>query len=64
MKVIVDQDRCEGNGVCESCCPEVFRLPDDADKVILLMETVPDNLRSDVESAVDGCPRQALSLQE
>jgi ferredoxin len=63
MKVIVDRDRCEGNMVCMRWCPEVFRLGDD-DKVTLLKDTVPDDLRQRVERAVQGCPRQALALQE
>jgi ferredoxin len=63
MKVIVDRDRCEGNAVCVRCCPDVFRLQDD-DKVTILMDSIPENLRTRVQMAVNGCPRQALSLQE
>ena len=63
MKVLVDRDRCEGNAVCVGCCPEMFELPDDVDTVTLLMDSVPDNLRQNVQAAVDGCPRQALSLE-
>ena len=63
MKVIVDRDRCEGNCVCVRCCPDVFRLQDD-DKVAILMDSIPENLRARIQMAVNGCPRQALSLRE
>ncbi len=62
MKVIVDLNRCEANGVCVRCCPEVFELDDD--ELIILMDTIPEDLKKPVERAVEGCPRQALSLQE
>ena len=29
MKVIVDEDRCAGHGMCLTLCPEVFELTDD-----------------------------------
>ena len=52
MRVIANSDLCEANAVCVRSCPEVFRLE------------IPEALRSGVERAVRGCPRQALSLQE
>ena len=29
MRVILDRDLCESNGVCEGLAPEVFRINDD-----------------------------------
>ena len=37
MKVLVDYDLCEGNGVCMKLCPEVFEVRDD-DRTHLLVE--------------------------
>ncbi|HEY5476048.1 MAG TPA: ferredoxin [Tepidiformaceae bacterium] len=60
MKVVVNHDRCEGHARCQSFAPEVFRL-DANDQSQVLMEDVPDNLRTRVEEAIRLCPRQAIS---
>ncbi len=63
MRVVVDYDLCEGNGVCVKECPEVFEVRDD-DRSHLLIERPNENLRAKVERAVRRCPRQALSIVE
>jgi ferredoxin len=63
MKVTVNYDLCEANAVCVRSCPEVFRLEED-DTLTVLLDQIPDTLRSVVERAVRGCPRQALAVQE
>ncbi|MCW2495302.1 ferredoxin [Jatrophihabitans sp.] len=63
MKVHVDVSRCESNAVCLAMAPEVFDLGDDG-LVTLLVEDVDDALRSRVEGAVAGCPREVISLVE
>lgn len=63
MKIVVDWDRCEANGVCVRVAPRSFHL-DDQDQLHVLTEPVPSELRAQVEQAVRDCPRQALSLTE
>lgn len=65
MKVIVDTDICEANGVCAGLVPEVFDL-DGADELRILPRAgeVPSDLESGVREAVRSCPRMALSLEE
>jgi ferredoxin len=63
MKVVVNSDLCEANAVCVRSCPEAFRLEED-DTLTILLDPIPENLRSGVERAVRGCPRQALAVQE
>jgi ferredoxin len=63
MKVVANYDLCEANAVCVRACPEVFRLEED-DTLTILLDEIPETLRTGVERAVRGCPRQALSLQE
>jgi ferredoxin len=63
MKVIADYDLCEANAVCVRSCPEVFRLQEDETLTILLDE-IPETLRTGVERAVRACPRQALAIEE
>jgi len=62
VKVIVDYDLCEANAVCMDVCPEVFKVDED-DNLHILMDEIPEDLRSKVEEAVRLCPRQALRIE-
>jgi ferredoxin len=62
MKIHVDSDKCAGHGVCESLAPEIFEVGDEG-IVHLLTETLPEDERPTLESAVAECPTQALSLE-
>lgn len=60
MRVHVDLDRCQANGLCVMAAPEVFDL-DDAGQ--LHYETDPDDeLVLDVDDAARSCPVQAITL--
>lgn len=61
MKIIVDWDRCEANGVCVKAAPEAFHL-DEQDRLHVLLEDVTPERHAKVEQAVRDCPRQALTL--
>ena len=63
MRVIVDQDLCEGNSVCEHHAPEVFKVSDD-DKSQVLVDRPDESLRAKVELAVKRCPRAAIRIVE
>ncbi len=62
FRVVADYDRCKSHGNCMSVAPEVFEVRDDGYMYILL-EEVPDSMRTACESAVDGCPEQALRIE-
>jgi ferredoxin len=61
MKVTVDRDLCEANGLCVAAAPEVFDLIDD-DVVDIPLPEPPAELESAVAEAVIACPKQALRL--
>lgn len=61
MKVVVDFDLCQSNGICQGLAPEVFEVDDDG-YLQLLQEHPDESLRSKVEMAVNSCPVQAISL--
>jgi ferredoxin len=63
MRVAVDRDLCEANGVCAGLAPEVFDL-DDEDYLHVLVTEVPPGQHGVVRSAVASCPKQALRLEE
>jgi ferredoxin len=62
MRIIVDYDLCESNGLCEEAAPELFRLGDD-DNLYVLDETPAEELRAKAEEAVRRCPKQAIRLE-
>jgi ferredoxin len=63
MRIVVDRELCEGNGVCERVAREVFQVGDD-DLARVLVERPDAALRPKVDAAVRGCPRQAIRLVE
>ena len=63
MKVTVDHELCEANGVCTGFAPEVFDLDDD-DELHILLPEVPARLTDVVRRAVGSCPKIALRLEE
>lgn len=62
MRVIVDHDVCEANGVCESIAPEVFEVGED-DVLRILQPEPPADLHDKVEEAVMRCPKAALRTE-
>ncbi|HMK99961.1 MAG TPA: ferredoxin [Acidimicrobiales bacterium] len=63
MKVIIDRDRCQGHGVCESEAPEVFSVSKQG--VLDILDDAPaEDLRGQVEQAVRFCPTGALRIEE
>ncbi|MFZ2172686.1 MAG: ferredoxin [Rhodococcus sp. (in: high G+C Gram-positive bacteria)] len=60
MEVRVDFDRCEANGVCVGIAPDIFELDDD-DQLHITSAVVPPGREADVRTAIDQCPRAALS---
>jgi ferredoxin len=63
MRVIVDLQRCEANGLCMGVAPDVFQLTDN-DELILLAEHPDQSQRAAILTAVQLCPRQAITFQD
>ena len=62
MKIIMDWDLCEANGLCMDAAPQVFKL-DDEDQLHILVEEPDEGLREKVEKAVRLCPRAAIKVE-
>lgn len=62
MKIVVDNSKCTGLGICESFSPDHFEVNDDGD-LVLLRDDVSDDELADVQKAIEGCPTEALRLQ-
>ena len=62
MKIHVDRDLCEANGLCMDACEAVFDINDQDVLVVNRVAIVPA-LRAALEEAVRVCPRGALFLE-
>ena len=62
MKARVDRDTCTGCGLCCDTCPEVFEMEDDVAKV--LVDEVPAELQDKCREAAEGCPVEAIAIEE
>jgi ferredoxin len=60
-RVVVDRNRCVGNGICEGLQPEVFEVGSDG-IVIVHEEKVGEADPEQLANAVHSCPAQALEL--
>lgn len=60
MKPVVDKETCIGCAVCESVCPEVFKMMDDG-KAGVVRESGYDE--ASAKDAADQCPVQAITFK-
>ncbi len=63
MKIKIDFDLCESNGLCEAMAPDVFELDDDDFLQLKTEQTTAENIDA-VKRAVAACPRAAISLED
>jgi ferredoxin len=62
MRVTVNMDVCESNGLCVGIAPTVFEI-DDNDVLQLKVADVPEELAASVVQAARACPKQAISIE-
>ena len=62
MKVSVDLDTCDGNGVCMSLCHEVFDVREDG--LHVLQDQPGPELRGPLKAAEVSCPTRAIVLED
>jgi ferredoxin len=63
VRIIVDYQVCEANGLCAGIAPGVFRL-DDEDNLHVAVEYPASGDVPLVRQAVRCCPKMALTLDE
>ena len=62
MKAVVDQNTCTGCGLCTEACPEVFEM--DGDTARVKTAVVPKSVEASCREAAEGCPVEAISIEE
>jgi ferredoxin len=61
MRIVVDDDLCQGHGVCESEAPDLFEVSRDR-KVRVIDDAPSEDRRTAVDAAVRYCPTRALRV--
>ena len=64
MKAIIDAEECTGCGLCEETCPEVFEMNEDEDVAVVKVTPTPPEAEGTCREAVDGCPVDAITIEE
>lgn len=59
MEIKLDKDKCIGCGACTAVCPDVFDFDDDG-----LAKVIKQELNDDVKTAAEGCPTEAITVEE
>ncbi len=65
MRVWIDEERCEGMGICADLYPEIFELKG-AVAVVKIegKQEVPRELEERCREAAESCPSEAIVLEE
>ena len=61
VRIEIDLDACETNGVCVAIVPEALELGDD-DVLRRRLTVLPAELEQRAREAARGCPRRALQV--
>lgn len=62
MKVSIDEDLCTGCGACTDDVPDVFEMGEEIAEV--KQQDVPEDLEDAVSEAAEGCPAEAIIVEE
>lgn len=60
MRVVIDQDKCNGAGICVQELPDVFRFQVGSKKGIPVDEEVNPSLGPKLRAVAAKCPAQAI----
>jgi ferredoxin len=61
MKAKVDKELCIGCGLCESICPEVFKIGADGKSGVIVDEIVKKQETNCIQAA-ENCPVSAIEI--
>jgi ferredoxin len=60
MKVHVNEDRCQGHGLCRLSAPDIFLAREEDGHAYVKDETVPAGKEGEARLAADSCPELAI----
>jgi ferredoxin len=62
MRVMVDETRCQGHGLCVMNAPGVFDLDEETGRATVLPVHLGAEFVAEAEWAAGNCPEQAISI--
>ncbi len=62
-KLVIDQDLCIGDGICETICPDAFEIRDDG-LAYVTEEEPSDDIMDSVKEAIEACPVECIFLED
>jgi len=54
----VDQEKCQGCGVCEAMCSEVFKMDDNGKSQVITQDY--ESCDCNIQDVIDSCPEGAI----
>lgn len=62
MKVRIDDERCQGHGLCRISAPDLFFAREEDGNAYVKDEEVPAGREGDAQLAADSCPELAIEV--
>lgn len=62
MKASIDRDNCISCGLCETVCPEVFRMGEDGPAEVYVDAVPPASEKAAIE-AMNSCPVSVITVE-
>lgn len=62
MRVRVDEEKCQGHGLCRLSAPELFLPREEDGHAYVTNDIVPDGQESPAELAAASCPELAIEI--
>ncbi len=64
MRVIVDEEKCQGHNRCFAIAPELFDVDDFGTAIALNDGVVPPELEDKARLAAANCPEYAITIED
>ncbi|MGA0036098.1 MAG: ferredoxin [Ilumatobacteraceae bacterium] len=64
MRVIVDEEKCQGHNRCFALAPELFDVDDYGTAIALNDGVVPAELEDKARLAAANCPEYAITIED
>lgn len=64
MRVWVDQNLCQGHGLCRMSAPSIFEVADEDGHAHVIDENIATEDEDDALLGVDSCPDRAIQVEE
>jgi len=63
MRIVLDNEKCQGHGRCYSLAADVFDSDDEGYALLKVTGEVPPELEEQARLAADNCPEYAIEIQ-